>query len=349
MQTVQLIDRITDALPVVSTLTNGAIIAYKIYHYFFGSNEEIDPASSPWQYHAVQKENLPCLIGLVPVIGNIIHLINMVLEEISQDGGVPEQGQEEEEELKIPWTKSFKIATWDINTEHDNKTTEESTRELNFLLCFNEIVTLAEIICLQGEHHFWSLLLDESKYIMQHKFEKCEDNNTAIVWRNDLFTKWAEKRLDNRLIVLLQHKETSKIFAVASARLAPCHPLNEEEDHKRGDDELDQLLTEIFNFQVDGYIIGLNAQVCKSHERLQKLEDNGLIADVEEGRSTYLSSTLGDRKFQVDYIFIAGSENCAVEISNPEEKYTFREPGDYDYNPSSHSYLIKEATFSSAY
>lgn len=78
---IKVVDAVCDCLPVVSTITNGAQLIYKLAR-------KVDAAANPvnttWKddlkIHFINKDKHDCLIAMIPVIGNITSFIFFILD-----------------------------------------------------------------------------------------------------------------------------------------------------------------------------------------------------------------------------------------------------------------------------
>ena len=77
---INVVDAVCDCIPIVSTFTNGAQLLYKLA---CKVDANANPVNATWRddvkIHVMNKSNRDCLIGLVPVIGNLMNFVNFIL------------------------------------------------------------------------------------------------------------------------------------------------------------------------------------------------------------------------------------------------------------------------------
>lgn len=74
------IDAVCDCIPIVSTITNGLQLLYKLaYKIDAAANPLKIMGAHPIEIHMVTKSNLDCFWGMIPIVGNIVNIVMLVL------------------------------------------------------------------------------------------------------------------------------------------------------------------------------------------------------------------------------------------------------------------------------
>ena len=75
---VKVTDAVLDCIPIVSSITNAAHLIYKLAHKVDASNPVAPGLKTSIKIHSLSKSNIDCFIGLLPVLGNIVKLVELV-------------------------------------------------------------------------------------------------------------------------------------------------------------------------------------------------------------------------------------------------------------------------------
>lgn len=81
IKVVNAIDKITDCVPIVSTVKNVGILLYQLAH----KVNKVAPVKTSWsddiKIHALSKDALMASIAMLPILGNLTCLLSYVLEK----------------------------------------------------------------------------------------------------------------------------------------------------------------------------------------------------------------------------------------------------------------------------
>ncbi len=79
-------DQICDCIPIVSTLTNGAQLLWKLAHKVDKAANPVKPGwKSELKFHVVSKSKIDCVRGMVPFVGNLLNMIGCFLDRYCPD------------------------------------------------------------------------------------------------------------------------------------------------------------------------------------------------------------------------------------------------------------------------
>lgn len=75
-------DAVLDCLPIVSSITNAAHGFYKLVHEVDALSPVAPGLKTSLKIHSLSKDNIDCVVGFIPIIGNIIKLLELVVRAI---------------------------------------------------------------------------------------------------------------------------------------------------------------------------------------------------------------------------------------------------------------------------
>ncbi|NGX49231.1 MAG: hypothetical protein K940chlam5_00827 [Candidatus Anoxychlamydiales bacterium] len=259
---------------------------------------------------------------------------------------------------------TFKVLTWDLSTDKDysealkraEETPPEDTtgfsalRDQTAKLAYEILIEENElaILCLQNIGSD----LDKIKSFLGDDFDILSDGQDTAIAYSCRFTPiksfLSNVREGRRYTILtLKDELTEKTYNVASAHISRFNlrnPMESMPSGASGDEELQELLSKLNEFEADGTIIGLNTNTTKEHyrARLDLLEKAGFKTnDADRDATTYnefLSETPDECKIKVDYIFTKKFSFIDFEKTN----MTLEKPL---INPSVHIPVIEQLEF----
>ena len=355
MRPIEVVDIVCDMIPGVSTVTNIGVATYKAYHHFHGG-EEVSAEAEPVRHYFVEKSKLHYISGFFPIVGNLVNLVAYAVQLVKAYCH------------KEP--TSVRVLTWNIASDSDyvnvmrrkgHEVDEIGKDEIwtKRLKLFKGIFKNAieeyqvQIFCLQEVGLQYEAI---SGLLEGHGFEACFDGrDSAIFWKKDDFEFVADSLAVNEKrqysVVTLRHLQDGKTVAVASAHLTGCHPVKlvktapGQTEADTGNKDLEVIVEELAPRPVDGRIIGMDANVIPTHERLKTItkENIGFVRDESDDLPTNYHSLRDDciGNICIDYIFARG-DDCRVE---PVEGFAPPEVDNLDANPSDHTCVMKDVRF----
>src|SRR5271154_2714689 len=83
---IKVVDAICDCVPVVSSITNGTQLLYKLAR---KTDTTANPVKTTWKddikIHVICKDKFHCKIGMIPIIGNLATLVHAIIEGLRDD------------------------------------------------------------------------------------------------------------------------------------------------------------------------------------------------------------------------------------------------------------------------
>jgi hypothetical protein len=79
---VKVSDAVLDCIPIASTLSNAAQALYKLAHKVDALNPVAPGLKTSLKIHVLSKTNLSCFVGAIPILGNLLKLVGLVLHAI---------------------------------------------------------------------------------------------------------------------------------------------------------------------------------------------------------------------------------------------------------------------------
>lgn len=202
-----------------------------------------------------------------------------------------------------------------INNKGDLSELLKETRSIMAKRIFTHHLKF-DIICLQEANYLDSSIFPEHFEVLLSTSSRFVN---GVVWNKKRFEhlETLGSILDRGFAVKLLDKESGKTVLIASGHLTGCNPYKQENnDSKKGDTELNAIISLFEETNADFKVIGMDSNVTSLHPRLNILKDAGYQIDYEN----YLDPTCANPhqalNTRIDWIAVKNGISPIKTITN---------------------------------